>query len=60
MQIKYGPINLVNKSPLFVKKWESIINTYKRILTNFQGSKEEELRLNNEIIEISNMLTNCY
>lgn len=60
MQIKYGPINLVNKCPLFVKKWESIINTYKRILTNFQGSKEEELRLNNEIIEISNMLTNCY
>ena len=60
MQIKYGPINLVNKCPLFVKKWESIINTYKRILNNFQGSKEEELRLNNEIIEISNMLTNCY
>lgn len=60
MQIKYGPINLVNKSPLFIKKWEAISSSYKRILTDFKGSKEEELRLNNEIKEISKMLENCY
>ena len=60
MQIKYGPINLANKSPMFVKKWENVVNSYKRILIDFKGSKEEEKRLNNEINEILNMLNNCY
>ena len=56
MQLKYGPINLVNKSPLFVKKWESVINTYKHILNDFKGSESEQKRLNDEIVEISNIL----
>lgn len=60
MQIKYGPINLTNKSPMFVKKWQNVVNSYKRILIDFKGSKEEEKRLNNEINEILNMLNNCY
>ena len=59
-QIKYGPINLFNKSPLFVKKWENVINTYKRILNDFKGSESEQKRLNDEIDEITNMLNNCH
>ena len=45
---------------MFVKKWEYVVNSYKRILIDFKGSKEEEKRLNNEINEILNMLNNCY
>ena len=60
MQIKYGPINLVNKSPIFIKKWESVINTYKRILSDFKGSDSEQKRLNDEIDEITNMLNSSY
>lgn len=60
MQIKYGPINLVNKSPNFIKKWQSVINTYNRILNDFKGSTSEKKRLNDEIDEITKMLNNCY
>ena len=55
-EIKYGPINLKTKSEFFVKKYLSIIDTYKRILEDFKGSKEEYLRLSNEINEILEML----
>ena len=60
IQIKYGPINLVNKSLNFIKKWESVINTYKRILNDFKGSDSEQKRLNDEIDEITNMLNSSY
>ena len=56
LEIKYGPINLKNKSEIFVKKYLSIVDNYKRILKDFKGSQEEYTRLNNEINEILEML----
>jgi tRNA (adenine22-N1)-methyltransferase len=60
MQIKYGPINLINKSPNFIKKWEYVLKSYKRILDGFKGSESEKNRLNDQIDEITNMLNNSY
>ena len=55
-QIKYGPINLINRTPLFISKWQSIANMYRNILIDFKGSAEEFNRINNEINDIEDML----
>lgn len=57
-EIKYGPINLMKRSPLFIEKWQNILNNYKRIISDFKGSNGELNRLNNEISDIENMLNN--
>ena len=56
LEIKYGPINLKNKSELFIKKYLNMIDTYKYILKDFKGSNDEYNRLNNEINEILEVL----
>lgn len=55
-EIKYGPINLKNKSEIFINKYLSMVETYKNILKDFKGSKDEYLRLNNEINEILSVI----
>lgn len=52
IEIEYGPINLKNKDPLFIKKLEKEINKYEAILTDFQGNQEEELKIKNKIKQI--------
>ena len=52
IEIEYGPINLKNKDPLFIKKLENEINKYETILTDFKGSYEEELKIKSKIKQI--------
>lgn len=55
-QIKYGPINLINKSDLFIKKWAFILKKYKNIINEFKGSNDELERLKKEIDDIETIL----
>ena len=56
LEIKYGPINLENKSKLFKEKWSSILNKYENILNNFQGNDSERERLIKEVTELKDIL----
>lgn len=56
LEIEYGPINIIKKSPLFILKWTEILHNYQRIINDFKGSQSEYLRLQNKISEINNII----
>lgn len=55
-EIKYGPINLSNKSDLFIKKWTEILNKYEIILNDFKGSNDEKEKIIDKINELKEIL----
>ena len=55
-EIKYGPINLSNKSDLFIKKWFEILNKYENILVDFKGSEDEKNKIIDKINELKEIL----
>lgn len=57
LQIKYGPINLLKKSKLFIEKWQTTLNKYKKIVSDFKGNNNELTKLLNNIKEIEEILS---
>jgi len=56
IEIKYGPINLINKKDIFIDKLHSIKKSYLNILDSFKGSNEEKTRITKELNELNNIL----
>lgn len=57
LQIKYGPINLLKKSKLFIEKWQATLNKYKNIILNFKGNSNDLNKLLINIKEIEEVLS---
>ena len=56
LQIKYGPINLKNKSQIFIDKYTKILHKYESILSDFKGNEDDKNKIINEINELKNIL----
>ena len=55
-QLLFGPINLKNKTNLFINKWIEVKEKLERVLIDFKGSNEEKNRILNEINIINNVI----
>ena len=55
-QLTFGPINLINRSELFINKWIEVKEKIERVLIDFKGSDEEKNRLLKEINTINEVI----
>lgn len=55
-ELEYGPINLIKKDPIFIKKYQSRITKNKELLVNNLLSDKRKDEINNQINQDQNML----
>ena len=56
LQLTFGPINLINKTDLFIKKWEEVKGKLLKVLENFKGSEIEKSKISKEIETIESVI----